>query len=659
MRSAFVNWRVRQIQYTTRWLSLDNDTKAKVKQEVLVTLASPLSRAGGFFAQVIAAIASIELPHDQWPDLIELVSDHDTTNDWLHLLRAWGLLSSSSSRSLPHVLQGECNHIKQVVCEATQNSSVSVQVGAFEYLVKIMALYYDKMAFYMEQALFMATDYGEPPKIESKLFAKIALPEVIPILLSLLTLQEEVVDEGEWNISMSVGTCFNFMAQAVTDVIVDAVIPFIEAHIKSPDGHQREAAMMAFGSILDGPYPSILTHAATSRSAVCCQSITWRPGEGIQPMADCIMTLILQLVWAARKTSTVLEDTLVAVGSLASDSSIDLHMPLPTLSPNSKLLPQPSADSLNWRDTPRRQTRHRDEKLLKGGLASLLVWDGLLAPSDLLCGLHHQPSWGIPVMSFLVLPFTTVPATPAVPLDITQHPTGDGERHQVPFVVMMGIIGHGGTLLSPLQMSQTWLVFEDDVAHSHSVSVMLAYICHPCGSIARHAFISNCQGTTLTRVQFRCKYDSDMSAKLQHRCNSDASATPITLDQIMLSIDDQCFIQEHFMKRISAKFNDFTMFRVKPLDNAPSWSGVTEEGVGFSSCAAPLYKLSPHISEVSKVPEVDRGSEDSEEATAKLGQYSIGKLELRYGGIENFQQNRCQKSSEQRVTLIAENRRKQ
>jgi hypothetical protein len=42
----------------------------------------------------------------------------------------------------------------QVVCEATQNPSVSVQVGAFECLVKIMALYYDKMAFYMEQALF-------------------------------------------------------------------------------------------------------------------------------------------------------------------------------------------------------------------------------------------------------------------------------------------------------------------------------------------------------------------------------------------------------------------------------------------------------------------------------------------------------------------------
>jgi importin subunit beta-1 len=42
----------------------------------------------------------------------------------------------------------------QVVCEATQNSNVQVQIGAFECLVRIMSLYYDKMAFYMERALF-------------------------------------------------------------------------------------------------------------------------------------------------------------------------------------------------------------------------------------------------------------------------------------------------------------------------------------------------------------------------------------------------------------------------------------------------------------------------------------------------------------------------
>ena len=50
--------------------------------------------------------------------------------------------------------QGERNYIMQVVCEATQNPNTAVQVGAFECLVKIMSLYYDKMSYYMERALF-------------------------------------------------------------------------------------------------------------------------------------------------------------------------------------------------------------------------------------------------------------------------------------------------------------------------------------------------------------------------------------------------------------------------------------------------------------------------------------------------------------------------
>lgn len=56
--------------------------------------------------------------------------------------------------------QGERNYIMQVVCEATQSASPAVQVGAFECLVRIMGLYYDKMDFYMERALFGLTTMG-------------------------------------------------------------------------------------------------------------------------------------------------------------------------------------------------------------------------------------------------------------------------------------------------------------------------------------------------------------------------------------------------------------------------------------------------------------------------------------------------------------------
>ena len=41
----------------------------------------------------------------------------------------------------------------QIVCEATTSEDEDVQVAAFECLVKIVQLYYDKMPLYMEQAL--------------------------------------------------------------------------------------------------------------------------------------------------------------------------------------------------------------------------------------------------------------------------------------------------------------------------------------------------------------------------------------------------------------------------------------------------------------------------------------------------------------------------
>ena len=50
--------------------------------------------------------------------------------------------------------EGERNYIMQVVGEATQSTDTSIKVAAYEVLVKIMSLYYDKMRFYMEQALF-------------------------------------------------------------------------------------------------------------------------------------------------------------------------------------------------------------------------------------------------------------------------------------------------------------------------------------------------------------------------------------------------------------------------------------------------------------------------------------------------------------------------
>ncbi|KAF9480274.1 ARM repeat-containing protein [Pholiota conissans] len=332
----------RQTDMVNRWLNLPTETKNKIKQDALMTLGSANAKAGTFASQVVSAIAAVELPQGQWPDLIEIllgfVNNQTNTNLRISTLQTIGficeaikpeILSLRSNEILTAVIHGarreepsqevqlaaihalynslefvrenfdrdgERNYIMQVVCEATQNSSVAVQVGAFECLVRIMSLYYDKMSLYMEQALFGLTvvgmkhtdervalqaiefwstvceeevdlaieaqeaqEYGDVPETESRFFAKIALPEIVPVLLRLLTKQEEDAEDDEWNVSMAAATCLALLAGAVQDAIVPAVIPFIEAHIKDQDWHFREAAIMTFGSILEGPDPAVLT----------------------------------------------------------------------------------------------------------------------------------------------------------------------------------------------------------------------------------------------------------------------------------------------------------------------------------------------------------------------------------------------------------------
>lgn len=112
------------------------------------------------------------------------------------------------------------------------------------------------------------------PERESKYFAKVALPEIIPVILRLLTRQEEDAEDDEWNISMAAGTCLTLLAQAVGDSIVSFVIPFIESNIKSPDWHHREAAVMTFGSILDGPDPQLLAPLVSQALGLLIEMMT-------------------------------------------------------------------------------------------------------------------------------------------------------------------------------------------------------------------------------------------------------------------------------------------------------------------------------------------------------------------------------------------------
>ncbi|KAK1758488.1 hypothetical protein QBC47DRAFT_142888 [Echria macrotheca] len=332
----------RQAELRAKWLqNTDQETKTRVKQLALETLSSNNTQAGQATAQVIASIAVIELPRNEWPDLMAVlvknVSD-GSPHQKQASLTAIGFICESqdpdlraslvgqSNAILTAVVQGarkeepnneirlaaitalgdslefignnfkhegERNYIMQVVCEATQAEDSRIQQGAFGCLNRIMSLYYEDMRFYMEKALFGLTILGMKSSDEdvAKLavefwstvceeeigieddnaqvdsaeqlrpfhqFARVATSEVVPVLLHLLTKQDEDAADDEYNLARAAYQCLNVYSQAVTAAIIPPVIQFVEANLRSADWHSRDAAVSAFSAMMDGPDEKVL-----------------------------------------------------------------------------------------------------------------------------------------------------------------------------------------------------------------------------------------------------------------------------------------------------------------------------------------------------------------------------------------------------------------
>jgi Karyopherin (importin) beta len=86
-------------------------------------------------------------------------------------------------------------------------------------------------------------------------YVKGALERLGPLLTSTMTKQDEdyTSDDDIWNLSMAAATCLSLVANATEDAVVPVIAPFVQQHIQSENWRFREAATMAFSSILDGP----------------------------------------------------------------------------------------------------------------------------------------------------------------------------------------------------------------------------------------------------------------------------------------------------------------------------------------------------------------------------------------------------------------------
>ncbi|EPB71294.1 HEAT repeat protein [Ancylostoma ceylanicum] len=188
-------------------------------------------------------------------------------------------------------MEAERHIIMQVVCEATQCADTLVKVAALQCLVRIMSLYYQFMEQYMGSALFAislqainsdvpevalqgiefwsnvceeeitlsleaeeAAENNRVPEQVSRHYAKGAVPHICPIMLEILTHQDENDDDDDWTPSKAAGVCIMLMAQCVGDTILDPVMPFLK-HFSSTNWKYkvtiRDTAAWTIGRVLE------------------------------------------------------------------------------------------------------------------------------------------------------------------------------------------------------------------------------------------------------------------------------------------------------------------------------------------------------------------------------------------------------------------------
>ncbi|KAK3227369.1 hypothetical protein Dsin_007231 [Dipteronia sinensis] len=187
-----------------QWMAIDISFKSQIKELVLRTLGSPVPEARHTSAQVIAKIASIEIPQKQWPDLIqsllnnvtqpeshavvkqatletlgyvcEEISHEDLVQDEVNavltaVVQGMNLAEHSvevrlaATRALYNALdfaqtnfqnEMERNYIMKMVCETAKAKEVEIRQASFECLVSIASTYYEVLEPYM-QTLFELT----------------------------------------------------------------------------------------------------------------------------------------------------------------------------------------------------------------------------------------------------------------------------------------------------------------------------------------------------------------------------------------------------------------------------------------------------------------------------------------------------------------------
>lgn len=251
---------LRKGELTQQWVNIDASVKVQIKESLLLTLRSPVSEASQTASQVIAKVASVEIPRREWQDLIGRLLANMTQPDTPPTLRQATLetlgyvCEEISSQDLEQeqvnavltaVVQGmngaqdnykvrlaavrslynaldfaqtnfenemERNYIMKIVCETAVSKEPEIRQAAFECLVSIASMYYEILGPYME-ALFSLTANAVKGDEES-----VAL-QAVEFWSSICDMEIQIQDEYEGADASSLDGYHHFIQRALSVLV--------------------------------------------------------------------------------------------------------------------------------------------------------------------------------------------------------------------------------------------------------------------------------------------------------------------------------------------------------------------------------------------------------------------------------------------------------
>jgi importin subunit beta-1 len=138
--------------------------------------------------------------------------------------------------------------IYELTVKAMKDDTYDIKMAVIEFWCTLAAI---------EEAMLLDDD--QDGQICQK-YVESAFTLLVPMLLETLTTQADEIDDDEHDLRAAGGCCLVGFALAVGNPIFPAVMPFVQQYINNPDWRLRDAAIVAFSCILDGPTTTTIGH---------------------------------------------------------------------------------------------------------------------------------------------------------------------------------------------------------------------------------------------------------------------------------------------------------------------------------------------------------------------------------------------------------------